>query len=262
MVMDLQRLRRLEECAAADLLEIFSSIQGEGTHAGEMHLFVRTSHCDLHCAYCDTPLCHIPVGEASIETAPLSRTFEKRSNPVPLEELAAVVDRALAALPHRAVSFTGGEPLLHPWVVARLAQVARGRGVKTLLETDGNLPEALIRVRQDVDIVSMDWKLASATGEPDLRETHQRFLEAAGGLELYVKAVFVAETPEHEIEEAAAAVARRDRKIPFILQPCTPMRQVRSAPGPRKALELFKVATRFLDDVRVLPQIHRFLAQP
>ena len=35
--------------------EIFHSIQGESTYAGEPCVFVRLTACDLRCRWCDTP---------------------------------------------------------------------------------------------------------------------------------------------------------------------------------------------------------------
>ena len=35
--------------------EIFHSIQGESTRAGEPCVFVRLTACDLRCTWCDTP---------------------------------------------------------------------------------------------------------------------------------------------------------------------------------------------------------------
>ena len=35
--------------------EIFYSIQGESTRAGERCVFVRLTACDLRCHWCDTP---------------------------------------------------------------------------------------------------------------------------------------------------------------------------------------------------------------
>ena len=40
---------------AAHLVEMFSSIQGEGIHVGASTLFVRFAECDLRCRWCDTP---------------------------------------------------------------------------------------------------------------------------------------------------------------------------------------------------------------
>ena len=34
--------------------EIFTSLQGEGTRAGRLCLFIRTAGCSLRCSYCDT----------------------------------------------------------------------------------------------------------------------------------------------------------------------------------------------------------------
>ena len=35
--------------------EIFHSIQGESTRAGDRCVFVRLTACDLRCTWCDTP---------------------------------------------------------------------------------------------------------------------------------------------------------------------------------------------------------------
>ncbi|MBN1405468.1 MAG: 7-carboxy-7-deazaguanine synthase QueE, partial [Candidatus Omnitrophica bacterium] len=38
----------------ANVLEIFSSIQGEGIYVGERQIFIRFAGCNLNCVYCDT----------------------------------------------------------------------------------------------------------------------------------------------------------------------------------------------------------------
>jgi organic radical activating enzyme len=38
----------------ANLVELFSSVQGEGPHLGTSTLFVRFGVCDLRCAWCDS----------------------------------------------------------------------------------------------------------------------------------------------------------------------------------------------------------------
>jgi pyruvate-formate lyase-activating enzyme len=82
---------------------------------------------------------------------------------------------------HAAVSFTGGEPLLQPWVIRALAPAVRAAGVKVLLETDANLDASFSSIRDCIDIVSMDWKFASATGEPVRESAHRNILAASRG---------------------------------------------------------------------------------
>lgn len=259
MVFEPKRLATCEEQGLCDLLEVFSSVQGEGPRVGERHLFVRLSQCDIHCAYCDTPLCHGAHDRARIEEAPGKGTFRIVENPVPLATLAGHVGEALGRAAHRAVAFTGGEPLLQPWVVEALAPEIRAAGVRVLLETDGNLPDAYERVRSCVDILSLDWKAPSATGEAPRYEEHKRMLTLSTDAEAWVKLVYVADTPEEEVVVAARAVADIRPDVPFVLQPCTPCGRVRSAPPSDLGLRFAEVAARHLADVRVIPQVHKML---
>jgi organic radical activating enzyme len=261
MVMDPKRLATCASRDEADLVEIFSSIQGEGPRVGERHLFVRFAHCDIHCAYCDTPLCHRVPAAMRLEQTPGRRDFADVQNPVAVSLLAGLVRDRLRRVRHRAVSFTGGEPLLQPWAIAHVAPTCREEGVPVLLETDGNLPESFSGIRDSIDIVSLDWKLPSATREPPRYEEHRRFLELARAHECYVKAVYVAETPLEELLEAARAVAAIRPDIPFILQPCTPCGRVRAAPPPELAVLFEEALSRVLPDVRVLPQVHHAMGQ-
>jgi organic radical activating enzyme len=206
MVMDDNRLATLKANRAADMLEVFSSVQGEGPRLGERHLFVRFSHCDLNCAYCDTPKCHKPQATFRVEGWPGSREWTVAENPLSIDELAAMVLARLRQVPHKAVSFTGGEPLLHPWAIDAVAPVVRGLGVKTLLETDGMLHAAYEEIVDHIDVLSLDWKLQSATGEAANPEAHLEFLSASKRIETYVKLVFSAASTEDEINSAVELI--------------------------------------------------------
>jgi 7-carboxy-7-deazaguanine synthase len=259
---NLERLARAKAARAADLVEVFSAIQGEGPRVGQRHLFVRVAHCDMDCVYCDTPKCHVEQPHWRLEEAAGARRFARRPNPEPLDSLGAIVEGLLSGpCPHAAVSFTGGEPLLQPDVIEALAPIARRLSVKALLETDGNLPDVYARVRPLVDVLSMDWKLRSATGEPTRKEEHRAMLRASVGSETYVKAVYVETTPLDEILEAAEVVAAERPDVPLILQPCSPFGGVKSAPSPETALKFQEAALRVHRDVRVVPQVHRLMGQ-
>jgi 7-carboxy-7-deazaguanine synthase len=123
--------------------EIFYSIQGEATRAGEPCVFVRLTACDLRCTWCDTPYAF--------------HEGRKRS----LDDVLAEVD----GYGCRLVEITGGEPLLQEGVYPLMeALIAKGRTV--MLETGGHRPIA--RVPRDV-IKIMDVK---CPGSGEVEKNH------------------------------------------------------------------------------------------
>jgi hypothetical protein len=70
-----------------------------------------------------------------------------------------------------------------------------------------------------IDVVSMDIKLPSATGQKTRWDEHRKFLSATEGVERFVKAVVSGSTAPDEILSAARLVAEQDRTVPFIIQP-------------------------------------------
>ena len=89
-------MRDFSDPVRAAISEIFSSLQGEGLHMGERHLFVRFSGCDVNCCYCD---------EHSGRGADMTVR----------ESLAAVETLEAGSGPNSFVSLTGGEPLQQPY---------------------------------------------------------------------------------------------------------------------------------------------------
>ena len=72
-----------------NIIEIFSSVQGEGRYVGCRQLFVRFEGCNINCQFCDTenaPGSHLMC---NIETRPGSRKFTEIINPVEASEVAA-----------------------------------------------------------------------------------------------------------------------------------------------------------------------------
>src|SRR5205085_6071354 len=110
---------------------------------------------------------------------------------------------------HRAMSVTGGEPLLHPAAVAALGVACRALGLRVHLETGGHRPRELAEVLDAIDEATPDLKVESATGFATPWEAHARtydLLERAGKC-LAVKAVVGATTTESEIARAASFAA-------------------------------------------------------
>ena len=97
------------------LSEIFASLQGEGRYAGLPSLFVRTSGCNLRCAWCDTP----------------HTSWRAEGRNVDVERVLADT-RVWSDMEHAVV--TGGEPMLQP-DLPRLVDGLSERGHLVTIET-------------------------------------------------------------------------------------------------------------------------------
>lgn len=257
--------------ADADLIEVFSSIQGEGPHVGETTLFVRFGGCDLRCRWCDSPHTWQPSRQCRIETRRGSGVFRTRDNPVPVAELVEAA-LALEAPAHRFASLTGGEPLLQPEAVLAVARALRATGPAIHLETHGLAVEALARVVDAIDVVAMDWKLASdvrRAADPrrgavaPYHEAHAAFLRVARRApEVVVKVVVTAATQDAELEAMADAIAAIDPETPLVVQPVTPFGRVREGADAKRLLGIVAWLSRRLPRVRLIPQTHKLYGAP
>jgi organic radical activating enzyme len=252
----------------ANLVEIFSSAQGEGPYVGASTLFVRFGECDLRCRWCDSPHTWLRAEACRVDVQRSGAESRRLPNPVALADALAACE-ALELPAHRFVSLTGGEPLLQPAAVGALAQALRRRGPRVLLETHGLATAALEEVIGALDVVSMDWKLASdvrRAADPrhgpvePFHAAHERFLRVARRApEVVVKLVVTAASQDAEIDEAVARIAGVDSKLALVLQPVTPFGPVREAPSAGRLLELLARVSRSLPDVRLIPQTHKLL---
>jgi len=251
-----------------NLVEVFSSVQGEGPYVGMSTLFVRAGGCDLRCRWCDSPQTWQPAADCRLELARGSGRFRRTPNPVALEEVMAAAE-VLELASHRFVSFTGGEPLLQVEALLELAGELRPRGPRIYLETNGLEADALERAIDAFDVVCMDWKLESDVCRSDeanresvepFREAHERFLRVARRApEAIVKVVVSCASRDAELDEMAECVAKVDSATPVILQPVTPFGPVEQAPSAERLLALVARLSRSLADVRLIPQTHRSL---
>jgi len=250
---------------AASLVEIFASVQGEGPEVGRSTVFVRFGGCDLRCRWCDSPNTWRESSSCRIEDSAGSAVFSEHANPISLETIIETIE-ALAPRRSTWISLTGGEPLLQPdavcAIVARLVAADR----RIYLETHGLHNDALSRCVEQVDLVSMDWKLASdvrwgpgQTPLPghDFHDAHEAFLRTAQrAKQVYVKVVVTPSTRDEELDAMIDRIVAVSREIPLVLQPVTPMGGVKAMPGSHQLVAWLERAQQRLTDVRLIPQTH------
>ena len=247
----------------ARLVEVFSSIQGEGILVGHRQIFARTYGCNLRCAYCDSPetLKESPVPFACrVEQTPGSWTFRPVANPVSADTLTQIAQAYLVE-PHHSLSITGGEPLLHARFWEHWLPDARKLGLKIFVETNGLLPDHLARIIHLVDYVSMDFKAPTATGlgESETWNKHRAFLQVARQTHVYGKLVITPSTTDAELDAVTDTLVAVDTSIPLILQPVTPMGTETQPVSPSRMIALHARASRRLSEVRVIPQTHKMM---
>jgi 7-carboxy-7-deazaguanine synthase len=248
----------------ARLNEIFASVQGEGPWIGERHIFIRFQGCDIRCRYCDTPSATVGIEDLETQycmvqasTGP-GAVYEKILNPISAHLLTELCSRLVIPGPSRStISLTGGEPLTQlPFLLEWLPSVKEQFLI--YLETNGIHDEAMMSLHGLVDVVSMDFKLPSATGLRSFWDEHQRFLSAAGSSSIFIKAVVTRDTSKDDVLQSARLIAMQNNSIPFILQPAGgPL-----APDSKRLIDFQEAALRTLKDVRIIPQAHKILKVP
>ena len=230
--------------SAADITEVFSSIQGEGPLIGIRQIFVRFKKCNMRCAFCD------------IREDLASLLYSTR------ELLDAIEELESSSGPHHSISLTGGEPLLYSDYLKGFLQDARRPRLGVYLETNGTLPGRLEQVLSFIDYIAMDFKLPSSTQERPFWDEHKEFLTIASRERKYifVKAVITADTSADDIMRTVAILKEVDAAIPLILQPATFIGK-ESDPVTIGSLVSFmkRGLEQGLREVRIIPQVHKIL---
>jgi len=239
-----------------NLSEIFVSYQGEGSHAGQKHLFVRFAGCNIRCRYCDTPESLTRVASYTIDY-PMGG-HQRRANPVTTAELAAVVeevcrqDSGIAML-----AITGGEPMVQAGFLNTWLR-DHPPSLPCLLETNATLADGMGDLIDRLSVVSADVKLPSNSGERGLWEEHRRFLKAcSSGVELYVKVPVDGATRPEEVAAAARLLRETVPAAKLFLQPVTELVSGRWQIVESRLLELLACAAAEMPVVGLMPQMHK-----
>lgn len=175
--------------------ETFGSIQGEGMLSGVPSLFIRTSGCNLRCAWCDTPY-------ASWEPEGSEWT------------VARLLEWVRSEAAYRHVVVTGGEPMLFAETV-ELTRELRRLGLHITIETAGTVAREV-----DCDLMSISPKLRNSTPEGRWAATHERLRvqpavlgELCARYPYQLKFVLTAEADLAEVAEIATLVGAPAERV-------------------------------------------------
>lgn len=137
--------------------EKFVSINGEGSRAGELAVFVRFRKCNLNCSYCDTRWANTDNAEAEMMSA---------------ESIAEYV-RSTGV---KNVTLTGGEPLLQSDLYS-LIELLMEQGNSVEIETNGSISIAELSQKKYRPLFTLDYKLPGSNMEFAMMTDNYKYLD-------------------------------------------------------------------------------------
>ncbi|HET9135979.1 MAG TPA: radical SAM protein [Candidatus Kapabacteria bacterium] len=111
--------------------EIFYSIQGEGSRAGERCIFIRLTGCGLRCTYCDTEYAFYEGVDLELED----------------------ILKQISSYDCKLIELTGGEPLEQEGVYPLIDELLK-KGYEIMIETGGHVDVSRVdrRVKRIMDL--------------------------------------------------------------------------------------------------------------
>lgn len=122
------------------VVEKFVSINGEGSKAGQLAVFIRFAGCNLDCVYCDTKW----ANEKDVSYVEMSK-----------EEIYAYIKNTDV----RNVTITGGEPLMQKDIYEFLEYLSLDKNLTVEIETNGSVDILPFKKIENTPSFTMDYKL-------------------------------------------------------------------------------------------------------
>ncbi|MGO4890080.1 7-carboxy-7-deazaguanine synthase QueE [Anaerobacillus sp. MEB173] len=219
------------------MVEIFETVEGEGSAAGLPTIFVRVFHCNLRCTWCDTPYSY----------APAKPEYEAT--------IAEIIDR-IKQYSSRRICFTGGEPLIHGEKSAALllAMAHLEHIVDIHVETNGAIDlEPFTKLREDIPALNkkvryvMDFKLPGSDEMDRMIVTNFNFLGEKDEIKFVI-------ADDEDFQAAVIVVRSNVKKGQVLFSP------VWETMPPKKLVG--KVLAEKLVDVKVSLQLHKIIWDP
>jgi organic radical activating enzyme len=233
------------------LFEIFTSVEGEGILYGTKTLFVRLAGCPFTCFYCDTK-----------ESLPLDSGKEYN-----IEEACQLIDSNLKNQTYK-VNFTGGDPLIQHEAVAKLAKHVQDKKIPTYLESSCFDSDKFNHVLPFFDIIKIEFKTKDSQFVDS--KHYERLIENAMNCltssvsskkTTYIKIVVSSKTELTEFTNLVSNIfnsVSKNQINGFIIQPTYGIEE----PSLDLLLNLYDIVFPFYPEVKVVPQLHKFIGAP
>lgn len=208
------------------VVEIFSSIEGEGKRAGYPCVFVRFAGCNLKCSYCDTAY------------AQKSEMGEEMS----VDNIVDKVD----SFGYSRVTLTGGEPLLQEDIRALITKLI-DRDKEVNVETNGSIAIDHSFLYMNNPFYTVDYKCLSSGMSEKMNPEVFRSLNCHDVLKFVVGS-------EEDMQDALRVLNVYKPKGEVFFSP------VFGKIEPKEIVEFIK--SHYMDNVRIQLQLHKFIWDP
>lgn len=226
-------------------------MEGEGILYGTKTLFVRLAGCPFTCFYCDTK-----------ESLPLDSGKE-----YDIQEASRLIESNLQNQTYK-VNFTGGDPLLQHEAVAELAKFVQSKKIPTYLESSCFDSDKFNHVLPFIDIIKIEFK----TKDSDFVDSkhYERLIDnAINCLKssvltkkiTYIKIVVSSKTELNDFTNLMKKIfnsVSKNQIDGFIIQPTFGIAE----PSLELLLKLYDVVYPYYKEVKVVPQLHKFIGAP
>ena len=239
------------DCLKVRLYEIFTSIEGEGLLYGTKTLFVRLAGCPFKCFYCDTKGA-IPMNSG--------QQYE-------LEEAKKMIERSLEKNTYK-VNFTGGDPLAQSEAVSELARFVQLKKIPSYLESSCYDSTRFAQVLPYLDFIKIEFKTPDSEFV-DSKHYSKLLENELDCLRLsveskkvtYIKVVVSSKTklgPFKKLLKRIFQITSKPSLAGFIIQPTYGIAE----PSLEQLLSFYDEVHAYYEEVRIVPQIHKFIGAP
>lgn len=212
------------------VVEKFVSINGEGTRAGELAVFIRMKGCNLDCEYCDTKWANEENASCEIMTEEDIRNY--------------IRDTGV-----KNVTLTGGEPLFRKDMDVLIDYLMQDKDRVVEIETNGSVNIKEYASMKNRASFTMDYKLGASGMEEKMCLENFAYLDKRDTVKFVVGS-------QEDLKRAAEIIEKYalTGKVSVYFSP------VFGAIEPEEIVD-FMVQNR-LNDVRMQLQMHKFIWDP